>query len=143
MRKRPRILLVEDDEVDIKLIEKAIRRLTWDVELSTVNNGEEALAFLRQIKPFGNAPDVDLIIVDINMPRMNGKEFLVALREDQNLEGRVVLVLSSSANENDVDDCYRMGANGYIIKPETPQAIQASLNSLCEFWFSVAHLPTQ
>jgi CheY-like chemotaxis protein len=112
--KKPTILLVEDDELDIISVERSLKKLESDYELHTAYNGIEALRLLRDTN-VGLVPDV--ILLDINMPRMNGVEFLKVLREDINLKDLKVFIMTTSSEGSDRSEAEELGISGYIIKP--------------------------
>jgi CheY-like chemotaxis protein len=106
------ILLIEDDRVDAMTVERAFDKAGITNPLHTVSDGEQALAFLQR------NPRPGLILLDLNMSRMNGVEFLRALKADESLAASIpVVILTSSREERDVCACYRLGAAGYIVKP--------------------------
>lgn len=112
--KKPTILLIEDDELDIISVERSLKKLESEYELHTAYNGIEALRILRD--PNVNlSPDV--ILLDINMPRMNGIEFLRVIREDANLKNLKVFIMTTSSEGDDRTDAEALGISGYIIKP--------------------------
>ncbi|TDO82965.1 CheY-like chemotaxis protein [Flavobacterium chryseum] len=112
--KKPAILLVEDDELDIISVERSLKKLEIEYELYTAYNGIEALKMLRdteiQLNPM-------VILLDINMPRMNGIEFLKVLREDPQLKNLRVFIMTTSSEGNDRFEAEKLGISGYIIKP--------------------------
>jgi CheY-like chemotaxis protein len=112
--KKPTILLVEDDELDIISVERSLRKLESEYMLHTAYNGIEALRILRD-PAVGLVPDV--ILLDINMPRMNGIEFLKVIREDENLKKLKVFIMTTSSEANDRFEAEQLGISGYIIKP--------------------------
>ncbi|WP_029272493.1 response regulator [Flavobacterium sp. KJJ] len=112
--KKPTILLVEDDGLDIISVERSLKKLESEYVLHTAYNGIEALKILRDPNA-GLVPDV--ILLDINMPRMNGIEFLKVIREDKNLKDLKVFIMTTSSEENDRSQAEKLGISGYIIKP--------------------------
>jgi len=112
--KKPTILLVEDDELDIISVERSLKKLEIEYELHSAYNGIEALKLLRD-------PDLNLnpqvILLDINMPRMNGIEFLKVLREDEKLKNLKVFIMTTSSEGEDRFAAEKLGISGYIIKP--------------------------
>ncbi len=112
--KKPTILLVEDDELDVISVERSLKKLESEYELYTAYNGIEALKILRDSE-IGLVPDV--ILLDINMPRMNGIEFLKVLREDKKLKDLKVFIMTTSSEEMDRSEAEKLGISGYIIKP--------------------------
>ena len=112
--KKPTILLVEDDELDVISVERSLKKLESEYVLYTAYNGIEALKILRD-------PEIqftpDVILLDINMPRMNGIEFLKVLREDRKLKDLKVFIMTTSSEEMDRSEAEKLGIAGYIIKP--------------------------
>jgi CheY-like chemotaxis protein len=120
MDRETAILLVEDDRLDVKTLERALARNEVTNPLHVVSNGAEALAFLRREPPFadaGAAPRPGLILLDLNLPVMSGLEFLKTMRADATLCGIPTVVLSTSVRDEDVAASYRAGVAGYIQKP--------------------------
>lgn len=116
--KKKIILLVEDDELDIMSVERSLKRLDMPYELYKAFNGIEALKLLRGITETSVLEDLpDIILLDLNMPRMNGLEFLTILRGDQRLKGIKVYIMTSSGEETDRTATDRLGVSGYLIKP--------------------------
>lgn len=112
--KKPTILLVEDDELDVISVERSLKKLESEYVLYTAYNGIEALKILRD-KEGQLVPDV--ILLDINMPRMNGIEFLKVLREDKKLKDLKVFIMTTSSEQMDRSEAEKLGISGYIIKP--------------------------
>jgi CheY-like chemotaxis protein len=112
--KKYKILLVEDDELDIISVKRSLMKLDEAYELETAYNGKEALQILKQDYP-ADLPDV--ILLDLNMPKMNGIEFLKALRTDETLKNIKVFIMTTSAESVDRSTTEQLGISGYIIKP--------------------------
>ena len=127
--RRP-LLLVEDDEVDVLSVQRALARLPARFQVEAARNGEEALAWLRNR---GNVPPF-MILLDINMPRMNGHEFLAELRKDPTLRTLPVVVLTTSPHEADRDRLYAAGITAYFVKPTTTEDFSELFRTLAEFW---------
>ena len=120
MTRETPILLVEDDILDVKNVKRAFREHRVANPLFVTSNGEEALAFLRRSPPFtdpASSPTPGLILLDLNMPVMNGIEFLQAYKQDASLQHLPTVVLSTSEEERDLVKSYRLGIAGYIVKP--------------------------
>ncbi len=111
------ILLVEDNEGDIILTTEAFRDMELVNNMSVVRDGEEALRFLRKQDEFAEAPTPQLILMDINLPGIDGKQLLGIIKKDEKLSEIPVVMLTCSANENDIDECYDKQVNWYITKP--------------------------
>jgi len=111
--KKPTILLIEDDELDIISVERSLKKIESEYELHTAYNGIEALKILKD----SNSLLPDVILLDINMPRMNGIEFLKVMREDKNLKDLKVFIMTTSSEGDDRSEAEKLGISGYIIKP--------------------------
>lgn len=136
------ILLAEDEPADAHLIKVALRENRMRVDLRWVNDGVEAFKFLRrQGDRFRDAPSPDLILLDLNMPRMDGREFLAAIKQDPELKDIPVVVLTTSDVERDVVASYQGGAAGYITKPVELTELMAAIKGLENYWFTVVRLP--
>jgi CheY-like chemotaxis protein len=138
-----RVLLVEDNEADVRLTREALREAGEGVRLSTAGDGEQALAFLRREEGFAEAPRPDLVLLDLNLPRKNGIEVLAEMRADERLACIPVIVLTSSAEQQDVDACYACGANAFVVKPQDLDAFMDLIESIRHFWLEVAQLPSR
>jgi CheY-like chemotaxis protein len=131
------ILLVEDDEVDVMNVQRAFRTSKIANPLFVAGNGEAALRMLRA----GEVPrDRRLVLLDLNMPRMNGIEFLRALRADPELSLTTVVVLTTSNDERDRVDAYQLNVAGYILKPVTFQNFCEAMSTLNKYW-SLVEMP--
>ena len=135
------ILLVDDSSIDFKLTKKAFERERLIVNLHHVENGEECLAFLRKQGKYSGAPTPDLILLDINMPVMDGHEVLAQLVQDENLKHLPVVVLTSSEDERDVLMMYKLRCNAYLTKPVDALKFQEVVKLLNAFWLTVVVLP--
>ena len=144
MNPRPiEILLVEDNPGDVLLTREALRDGKIQNNLQVVADGEEALAYLRRKVANGQAPRPDLILLDLNLPRKDGREVLADIKADPDLRTIPVVVLTSSKAEEDVLRSYHLHANCYITKPvDLPQFINV-VRAVEEFWLSIVKLPTR
>jgi len=136
-----KILLVEDNPGDLRLMSEAFRESGFSPELFSVKDGLEALAFLRRQSPFDNAVKPDLMILDLNLPRKNGKEILEDIKNDDNLKLIPVIVLTSSNDDSDIMNCYNLHANCYITKPSDLDKFSQIVRIIEIFWFNTASLP--
>ncbi|MFI3158362.1 MAG: response regulator [Methylococcaceae bacterium] len=135
------ILLLEDEPSDAYLVRMALKEGKVLARLHHVVDGREGLDFLNKIEKYTDAPRPDLIFLDLNMPRMNGCEFLTAIKADEHFKGIPVVVLTTSDVETDVVRSYQLGATSYITKPvDMPQFIKA-IQQIGEYWFSLVRLP--
>jgi len=136
------ILLVEDEPADVHLVRQALKEGEVDCSLQHVVDGFEALEFLRRQVESERSPGLpDLILLDLNMPRINGREFLAAVKADVRFVAIPVVVLSTSAVERDISQAFQLGAAGYITKPADMNEFFSSIHQLCRYWFALARLP--
>lgn len=135
------ILLVEDSPTDALLTQRALADAKLVNRVHVVRDGVEAIAFLRKQAPYAAAPRPQLILLDLNMPRMDGREVLAEIKTDDDLRGIPVIVLTSSSAEEDVLKSYKLHANCYITKPVDFDAFAKAVASIENFWFSIATLP--
>ena len=136
------ILLVEDNPGDARLTKEALREAKVRNTLNHVENGIEALAFLRQEGEYADAPRPDLVFLDLNLPRMDGREVLREIKNAPDLRRIPVVILTSSGAEQDILSTYELHANCYITKPVDMQGFLTVVKSVENFWFSVVKLPT-
>jgi CheY-like chemotaxis protein len=135
------ILLVEDSPTDALLTEEAFADSGFPNVIHRVENGVEALAFLRQEPPYSDRPRPDLVLLDWNLPRKSGGEVLEDIKTDPALMSIPILVLSTSRAEVDVSSSYRLHADCYITKPMDFERFADVVRSVREFWFKIAVLP--
>ena len=138
MTNRANILLVEDNETDARLVELAVRDAQWISKLDTAVDGEQALEYLERNKEQKALPH--LILLDLNMPRMNGFELLQRLKCDSEFRRIPVVVLTTSSATEDVRKAYDLHANSYVCKPGDYRTFEKWLATLEEFWFQVNRL---
>ncbi len=136
------VLLVEDNPGDVRLTMEAMRESKVIVNLSVAPDGEEALAFLRRLGPHLGAPRPDLILLDLNLPRKDGREVLAEIKADADLRRIPVVVLTTSRAEEDILRTYDLHANCFITKPVDLDQFITVVASISDFWFSVVRLPT-
>jgi len=130
------ILLVEDDLADQKLIKISLRNEKIANDPYTVQTGEEGMDFLyRRGKYSDDTPQPDLILLDLNMPGMGGKEFLRRIKEDEGLKQIPVVILTTSEAEKDIIDSYKLQASGYVHKPVTLEEFKEAMKKLKAYWF--------
>lgn len=135
------ILLVEDNEGDILLTLEAFSELNAGTRIEVVRDGAEALAFLRKEGKFSHYPSPQLILLDINMPGMNGIELLGHIKADEQLKIIPVLMLTTSSSSADINACYDRSVNGFITKPIDFGKFLEVVRSIERFWFRTAQLP--
>lgn len=136
------LLLVEDNYGDVLLTSEAFRVAKLSNNLAVAGDGEEALSMLRREGRYADQATPDVILLDLNLPRMDGREVLEAIKLDPKLRRIPVIVLSSSKAEVDILKTYDLGANGYIVKPVTFERLQEIVASIESFWFTVVVLST-
>lgn len=137
----PVILLVDDNEVDQYLTRRAFAQSGFNVRLECVDDGDRCLQFLRREPPYTDAPMPHLVLLDINMPRMNGMEVLKLMKADEALRRIPVVALTTSQSDRDRQEMYDLRVNSYIIKPVDFNAFVRIVKSLCDYWFGVVTLP--
>lgn len=136
------ILLAEDEPADAHLVKTALAENRIMNELHHVVDGREVLEFLRhQGSRFANAPRPDLILMDLNMPRMDGRECLAELKKDEALRNIPVVILTTSEVERDVVASYDLGASGYIAKPIDIEQFIVAVRHLGDYWIKLVRLP--
>ncbi|MCX7008391.1 MAG: response regulator [Kiritimatiellaeota bacterium] len=135
------ILLVEDNPGDVRLTREALRDTSISHHLHVVTDGVEAMTFLRHQGNYTGAPQPDLILLDLNMPRMDGRRVLALLKKDAKLRRIPVVILSSSQNETDIQSAYELQANCYITKPTDFEQFMGVVKEIEEFWAVTAELP--
>jgi two-component system response regulator len=135
------ILLVEDSPGDVRLTQEALKDSKLYNNLSVVPDGVEAMAFLRRQEQYTNAPRPDLILLDLNLPRMDGRQVLQEIKNDESLKRIPVVVLTTSSNETDIFITYNLHANCYISKPVDFTQFINVVKSIEHFWFSIVKLP--
>ncbi len=141
----PAILLVEDNPADQRLTQRALKRGSLDVKLIIVNDGQEAMDYLLGNEPFSNRTIhqiPDLILLDINMPRMDGFQVLKEIREHETLRTVPVIMLTTSSHERDVIESYQLGVNAYINKPVQIEEFIKAILRVEDFWLKLSILPT-
>jgi two-component system, chemotaxis family, response regulator Rcp1 len=141
-RGRPaEILLAEDNENDVELTRLAFKRCKLMLNLHHVPDGEECMAFLRKQGKYSNAPTPDLILLDLNMPRMDGREVLAEVVADKSLNAIPVVVLTTSAHDVEILKMYKLRCSSYIIKPVDFEQFLHAVALIAEYWFTVVVLP--
>ena len=136
-----RILLVEDSPGDVRLTVEALKDGKVRNDLSVVGDGVEALAFLQREGKYADAPRPDLILLDLNLPRMDGRELLAIIKQDENLKRIPVVVLTTSEAEVDVLRGYDLNANCYITKPVDLDKFITVIKAIEDFWLTIVKLP--
>jgi len=135
------ILMVEDNPGDVRLTQEGLKDGKVLNNLHVVGNGVEAMAFLRQEGKYADAPRPDVILLDLNMPRMNGREVLAEIKGDEKLRRIPVVILTVSKAEEDILKSYDLNANCYITKPLDLDQFMKVVKSIEEFWLTIVTLP--
>jgi CheY-like chemotaxis protein len=134
------ILLVEDNEFDVHLTEAAFRDARVPNRVHRVPDGEAAIAFLKRTGEHGDAPRPDLILLDLNMPKMSGLEVLEAIKADPQLKNIPVVIVSGNSSEAEIRRAYELQASSFVVKPLEVDEYFAAIRSLKELWFHAASL---
>jgi chemotaxis family two-component system response regulator Rcp1 len=135
------ILLVEDSPADVRLTREALKEAKVLNALHVVQDGIAALAFLRQQGQYARSPRPDLILLDLNLPKKDGREVLAEIKQDEDLKRIPVVVLTTSRDEEDIVRSYDLHANAYVTKPVDLAQFLSVVRSLEEFWLAVVTLP--
>jgi two-component system, chemotaxis family, response regulator Rcp1 len=146
MNKEPElieILIVDDDAGDIELMREALLTSKFKLRISEVHDGVECMAYLHHESKYLGAAKPDLILMDLNMPRMDGRETLKKIKSDPDLLMIPVVILTTSKAEEDIEKTYNAGANCYISKPVGLSELQKVVSVIESFWFTVVKLPVK
>jgi CheY-like chemotaxis protein len=135
------VLLVEDNPGDVRLTREALGEARREISLNVVNDGLDALRFLRREPPYASAPRPNLILLDLNLPKKDGREVLKEIKTDEELKEIPVVVMTTSDAQADVRRAYGLHANCYVTKPADFDAFVTLVKSLEQFWLSVARIP--
>jgi chemotaxis family two-component system response regulator Rcp1 len=137
------VLLVEDSPGDVRLTREALREANPTIQLHVATDGVEAMAFLRREGTHVRAPRPDLILLDLNLPKMDGREVLAQVKADADLKLIPTIILTTSEAEADIMKSYRLQANCYLTKPVQLEAFENLVGSINDFWLTKAKLPRQ
>ncbi len=137
------ILLIEDNPGDARLAQEALRDAKVRNHLSWVPDGVEALGFLRREAKYGAAPRPDLILLDLNLPRKDGREVLTEIKSDDKLRRIPVVILTTSQAQEDILRAYHLNANCYISKPVDLDQFIRIVKTIEDFWLTIVKLPTE
>lgn len=137
------VLLVEDSPGDVRLTREAFKDVKVHINLQVVSDGAEAMAFLGREGKYAEAPRPDLILLDLNLPKKDGREILAELKESPALKSIPVVILTTSASETDIQGSYQHHANCYITKPVGLEGFLKVVRSIDGFWLSVVKLPRE
>lgn len=142
-RKEIDVLLVEDDPGDVLMTREAFEENKVANRLAVVSDGESAMTYLRKEGPYADAPTPDLVLLDLNLPRMDGREVLAAMKSDEALRSIPVVVLTTSEAEEDVLRSYALHANAYVTKPVDFQRFIDVVRQIDDFFVQVVRLPSR
>ncbi len=135
------VLLVEDSPGDVRLTQEAFHDANRSVRLHVASDGVEAMAFLRHQGAHTSAPRPDLILLDLNLPKMDGREVLARIKEDETLKTIPTIILTTSENEADIAKSYQLQANCYLSKPVQLDQFETLVKSINDFWLTKVKLP--
>lgn len=137
------VLLVEDSPGDVRLTQEAFREANGSIRLHTAADGVEAMAFLRNEGVHVSSPRPDLILLDLNLPKMDGREVLALIKEDESLKLIPTVILTTSDSESDIVKSYQLQANCYLSKPVQLEEFEGLVKSINDFWLTKVKLPQQ
>ena len=137
------VLLVEDSPGDVRLTQVALHEANRRINLHVASDGVEAMAFLHRKEAFAEVPRPDLILLDLNLPRMDGREVLAHIKADAELKTIPTVILTTSVAEADIVKSYQLQANCYLSKPVQLEAFEGLVKSINDFWLTKAELPTE
>lgn len=137
------VLLVEDSPGDVRLTQLAFRDVSMPNVLHVASDGVEAMAFLRHQEPFTTVPRPDIILLDLNLPRMDGREVLATIKADDDLKTIPTIILTTSEAEADIVRSYELQANSYLAKPVAFDKFVGIVKSINDFWLTMSKLPTK
>src|SRR5580693_9943331 len=135
------VLLVEDNPGDVRLTQEAFLDANPSVHLHIASDGVEAMAFLRREGSHKNNPRPDLVLLDLNLPKMDGRQVLAQIKKDESLKTIPTVILTTSSSEDDIAKSYHLQANCYLVKPVQLDAFENLVKSINDFWLTKARLP--
>ena len=135
------ILIVEDDLGDVELIKESLKLSKFKMILSHVVDGQECMEYLRMQGRYKAATKPDVVLLDLNLPKKDGRQVLAEMKTDPLLKKIPVVILTTSDNEADINKTYELGANCFVTKPVDFEQIKKIVNEIAEFWFTVVKLP--
>lgn len=138
-----RILLVEDDVTNIRLVQEVLRESRLAPQIDVVCDGEQALAFLRQQGEYAQARRPDIVLLDFDLPRKNGRDVLAEVKQDSSLCTIPVIMFTSSMTDLDMLECYSLQASSCIIKPVDAGEFARKIKSIEDYWFNAVCLPSR
>jgi chemotaxis family two-component system response regulator Rcp1 len=135
------VLLVEDSPGDVRLTQEALRDANETIHLHVASDGAEAMTFLRQEGVHAHAPRPNLILLDLNLPKIDGREVLALIKADDRLKTIPTIILTTSVAESDIQASYQLQANCYLSKPVQLEAFESLVKSINDFWLTKVKLP--
>ena len=141
MKKLSRVLLVDDNPADIDLTRDVLAHSNCPNQVCWVGDGEEAMAFLQHEGKYADKPVPDLVLLDLNLPRKDGRAVLAEVKSHPTLHSTPVVIFSTSEASQDIAQSYELGANSYVCKPGNLHDYVAAVDSIGEFWFGCAQIP--
>ena len=142
--KKRSLLIVEDSDADFEALKRTLKKIGFKNSIYRVTDGDEALDFIFHLGEYQNeeiAPEPTLIMLDLNLPGTDGREVLAKMKEDESTKKIPVVVFSTSSNPEDIETCYKWGANSYMLKPMDIGEMQKSIKISIMYWFEVVVLP--
>ncbi len=139
------ILYVEDDDLDVQLVKTALEYVAkpGTFRMHVVDDGEKALQFLNRTDGYCDVASPDMILLDLNLPKVHGREILRSIKEAKHLKKIPVIILTTSQLQEDVDESYSLGASGYLTKPNELSDYRQKFKAISDFWFSSVNLPSK
>ena len=141
--KKIHLLLVEDNPGDVVLMKRAFKNNGEVDEIVVVDDGEKAIAYVTQVDQYSDSPRPDLILLDLNIPKISGRDVLQKLKSDPSTASIPIIILSSSDSDDEAKDCLANHANSFVRKPVTLEEFNHCVDSLVDYWFTVAKLPAK
>jgi CheY-like chemotaxis protein len=138
------LLAIEDSNEDFEAFEQFLRRSSLTIPIYRCVNGEQALAFLYRTGNYATpdrSPRPSVILLDLNLPKIDGRELLRRIKQDESLKTIPVVVFTTSNNPKDIEVCYRYGANSYLVKPIDFKQLKREIETFVEYWFEIIELP--
>ena len=141
MRNEAEVLLVDDNPADVDLTKEVLGKSKWRFHVHAVNDGAEAISFLHREGKYEKVPSPDLVVLDLNLPRKDGRQVLAEVKADESLAKIPVIIFTTSEASSDIMRCYQLGANCYLRKPGNLTDFVAIVKSMADFWLGFACLP--
>jgi CheY-like chemotaxis protein len=143
--KPPLLLVVEDSDEDFEALQRYLDKYPLTIPIYRCVDGDDALAFLSHTGNYTdpqNAPRPGLILLDLNLPGMDGREVLQKIKQNEDLKLIPVVIFTTSSNPKDIESCYKQGVNSYIVKPMDAARLKRNIQTLIDYWFDTTVLPT-